>query len=138
MIARFRVDVRPVPKERARVLQRGAKRIAITPDNTAAYANEVIVAYRQASGGWYEDRPVALLVTIYEGPWAGDFDNHAKAVSDALNHVAWEDDKQVLLAVQRVFRAGHGQQPHAEVLVCDLEEFWTLAPEDDPTMSRPR
>lgn len=39
--------------------------------------------------------PVKYTLTWYRFPAAGDLDNRVKLVADALNKVAWADDKQV-------------------------------------------
>lgn len=125
MIVRFRIDDQPVPKARPRL---GASGHVYTPDATAEYETAVGWAYKGAAGGHRFAGPVAMMFLIWEGPNAGDLDNHEKAISDGLNTVAYEDDVQIEVKSSRIFRK-HGQRPHAEVVICDLEDFWRLAPE---------
>lgn len=128
MIVRFRIDDQPVPKGRPRFDPETGH--ASTPERTAEYEVAVGWAYRAAAAGAYFKRgePVAMIILVWEGPNAGDLDNHEKAISDALNTIAYEDDVQIEAKSSRVFRGAHGQRPHAEVLICDLADYWHLDP----------
>jgi Holliday junction resolvase RusA-like endonuclease len=106
--------------------------MTFTPDTTVAFEKTVRMAaiaqiakmntafdeVWDSSPGDYE-----LTVVIYRQAMRGDMDNFVKAVSDALNEVAYEDDKYIM--------AGHSRMhldrdnPRVEVLVrrWDLGQF---------------
>ena len=51
-----------------------------------------------------------------------DWDNIGKAVSDALNGVAWEDDGQIVVArVARVY-AAKGESPKVVITISEMED----------------
>lgn len=89
---RFEVPGQPKPKQRARVVGKHA----FTPQATKDY--EQLVAWHAAfaiseplSGDLY------LSMQFYRrGKLRADVDNLSKAVMDALNGIAWHDDKQVI------------------------------------------
>lgn len=100
----FRVPIRPKVKERPRVLKNGR---TFTPKTTTVYEKAVADCY----DGPRFDGPVEIsillqkdssTVTIRESdhkpsPLRGDIDNYMKAIMDALNGVAYVDDRQVLV-----------------------------------------
>lgn len=60
----------------------------------------------------------ANVFTKYE-PYtlnAGDWDNHGKAISDALNDIVYDDDRQIISGTVNLFKG----TPHIEIA---LEEF---------------
>ncbi len=90
----FTVHGPPVPKARARVV----KGRAFTPKRTRDYESHVTaVAFAAASrcSKWPKDATYALIVVVWRAANRGDLDNYLKAVSDALNGIAWNDDRQV-------------------------------------------
>lgn len=88
----FVVPGSPVPKERARVV-RGH---AFTPERTRT-AEAAIAWAAKAAGVVPLSGPVALTCLFYcRNNVRGDIDNLVKLCSDALNGVAWADDKQVV------------------------------------------
>lgn len=94
----FTIPGAPVPKARPRVV-RGH---AFTPKRTRSYERKVRRCARAAGV-----RPLAGPVSLALEVWPADhhrmdIDNIAKAVSDALNGLAYDDDSQVdLLTVRR-------------------------------------
>ena len=111
---RFTIPGPPVAKGRPRVALRGGKVHGYTPAKTTSYEGAVRMAFTAAYPGFIPvDGPVSLYVTAYFMPpkclkpqpgvdleavrhtKPPDADNVAKAISDALNGVAWRDDKQV-------------------------------------------
>ena len=113
MALTFSVDGDPVPQPRPRVTARGGFAHAYVPAKhpVHAYRLAVAAAARAAGAGVHGDpvtveldfvwaRPKSHLLKTCLRPSAPalpriDIDNAAKAVLDALNGVAWEDDKQV-------------------------------------------
>ncbi len=102
----FFVDGTPRPKARARVVRgRDGKVHGVTPASTRAWEQRVGLVARVflARVRW---RPVAaayeLDVEVHGSNLCSDIDNHAKAVLDALNGVAYPDDRCVVrLLVER-------------------------------------
>lgn len=113
----FVVDAPPVPKARARVVMRRGKVRHYTPEDTARWQEHVAVRGRAAMRGReLLAGPIELLVVFLlpvPASWPGwkrrmaldgqvvptakpDWDNLGKAVSDALNGIAWADDAQVV------------------------------------------
>ncbi len=58
--------------------------------------------------------PVALGVKFYFSRRPGDLDNYVKAISDGLNGIAWQDDRQVVKLFASLKR---GIPERAEVVV---------------------
>jgi Holliday junction resolvase RusA-like endonuclease len=98
MKIQFLVDGKPIPKARAR---RGAGGRWITPKRTRAYEKKVsMLAFIHLSAsknrGWPKDaRYRVTLEVTFPDRRRRDLDNIAKAILDALNTVAWNDDDQV-------------------------------------------
>lgn len=113
MALTFSVDGDPVPQPRPRVTARGGFAHAYVPAKhpVHAYRLAIATAARAAGAGVHGDpvtveldfvwaRPKSHLLKTCLRPSAPalpriDIDNAAKAVLDALNGVAWEDDAQV-------------------------------------------
>lgn len=47
---------------------------------------------------------------------AGDWDNHAKAISDALNTICYEDDRQIIEGHVYLFKG----EPHVDIVLEEL------------------
>ena len=124
---KFQINARPQPKERPYSIGRGKRR---TPDRTVNF--ELLVAMefrRQYPGHKPMTGPLGLRVvaeyrrprTVAKGYWhtgPGDLDNIAKTIKDALNRVAWLDDRQVAsLIAQKTW----GKTDRIEVMIVPLE-----------------
>jgi crossover junction endodeoxyribonuclease RusA len=97
------IEGKPTPKGRPRMTKTGH---VYTPESTRRAEAAVRAAY---SGPKFEGLVSVILSISKDGvgleiheltpdnksDLRGDLDNYAKTVLDALNGVAWEDDKQV-------------------------------------------
>lgn len=96
----FTVDGPPVPKGRPRFTYYNGHAKTYTPKRTAAYEREIGEAWVTCRAP--EPRPpqfagtVRVTIRVFEGSGhAADLDNYVKVVLDALNGLAWADDRQV-------------------------------------------
>lgn len=110
----FVVEGDPVPKARPRL---GAHGGTYTPLRTVEFEREVGWRWKQGrfpvlSGA------CELTVVVYERRYPADLDNYVKAVADALNGLAWSDDRQVARLHAAIHRSH--PEPHIEVEVIDL------------------
>ena len=118
----FTIPDKPFGKQRPRHTQGGH---TYTPSETREREQLVAWAYRQQCGNFRfpEKTPIDLRVfAYYQIPKSAskrerelmisgairpllkpDYDNFAKLVTDALNGIAYDDDKSVVDAVQRKF-----------------------------------
>lgn len=131
----FIVPGKPQGKARARTGYNPiAKRItSYTPENTVLYENLIKMCYQSTTAHRFDyEVPLSLKVTAYFEPTKSeskkrrlqmlqgqiaplkkpDTDNIVKAVMDALNGLAYEDDKQVVHL--EVFKR-YGEQARIEV-----------------------
>jgi Holliday junction resolvase RusA-like endonuclease len=137
MKVKFTVPGEPQGKGRARTVRlKNGKAHTYTPDATAVYENLIIVEYqRQAGGRKFPDGEMIDLriIAYYAIPASSpkkkkalmegggmrptklpDWDNIGKVVSDALNGIAYRDDKQVVDAQVRKF---YSDTPRLEITV---------------------
>lgn len=89
----FFVSGIPVAKARAVV----TKTHAYTPGKTAEWEDRVRWAARRAAGPKWAPTSAPCSVSIWLRGLSNraDIDNAAKAILDALNGVAWDDDRRV-------------------------------------------
>ena len=102
---KFSVPIRPKAKGRPRVTRKNNSTWAYTPKSTRDYE----AAVKQCYKGPKFEGPVSLtvtfsmkraIVTITEldcdsSPLRGDISNYIKSIEDALNGLAFDDDRQV-------------------------------------------
>jgi len=93
----FTVYGAPVPKGRPRF---GGGR-SFTPARTRHYELLVRAAALEALAQrttWTRDNPAgyAVRIGVYRAAQRGDLDNFLKAATDALNGVAFDDDKRIV------------------------------------------
>lgn len=85
----------PVPKKRARVVDGRA----FTPAETVAYEQAIGWAWREQHHSAPAEGPIRVSVAVREcnrpPQRRGDLDNYVKSALDALNGLAWKDDRQV-------------------------------------------
>jgi Holliday junction resolvase RusA-like endonuclease len=102
----FEVEGRPVPKARARVVTRGKRRFAFTPKKVKEWetvVKEEAVKHFERPFAWpvvvslifYMPRPKSRRLDFWVTT-TPDLDNLEKSVLDALNEVAYDDDKLVV------------------------------------------
>lgn len=115
----FTIPGNPVGKGRPRATTINGMARMYTPKKTASYETLVVMAYTQAGGEKLEGPIRMVILATFEMPlsWSMkkrkatdgafcekkvDADNIAKIVCDALNGVAYHDDRQVVeLAVAK-------------------------------------
>jgi len=127
--AAFAIPGEPQPKQRAR---RGKGGRWYTPEATRAYEKSVkdyaMQAFAMAnnSSAWPTDRLYRLEVHAVFGSYRrADADNVLKAVSDALNKLAWADDVQV---VQCEASRSVSTEPATHVIIYAFEQKFEPAP----------
>lgn len=110
----FVVEGQPVPKARPRVTKHGT----YTPRRTREWQQLVGWQYKMEKGPMLKG-DVALDVTLHRrGRRRADWDNLGKAVADALNGIAYNDDRQVVDAHVRVVYGADA--PRAEVTLREI------------------
>jgi len=81
---------------------------------TAGPVSLTIKCVMPIPGSWSLKKTKAALDGLVPADCKPDWDNAGKMVSDALNHIVWRDDKQVVKAnVEKVY----GQTPGIHVTV---------------------
>ena len=76
-------------------------------------------AYLPVPRSWGKARRAAALTGCIRPTRTPDWDNIAKAISDALNHIAFVDDKQVVAA--HVFKS-YAESAHTVITITSLGE----------------
>lgn len=107
----------PRPKSRPRVTSHGVYSVKAQ----VAHENAVAWMLRAALGHERFEGPVVVAVRFYRANRHGvDTDNLLKLVLDAGNHVAWEDDRQVV-KVSAEIHIDHAN-PRTEIEITAAEE----------------
>jgi Holliday junction resolvase RusA-like endonuclease len=137
---KFAIIGKPQGKQRARVSTFGGYAKAYTPEETVAYENRIMYAFKQAVDGKispYWEMPVIVQIRAFYGipksfskrkkdealngilrpQTKPDIDNVVKVVCDALNSVAYKDDTQVIKVVAEKYYA---DEPRVEV---EIDEY---------------
>lgn len=138
----FIVDGKVQPKQRPKVYRNRytGKAHAITPRQTVEYEEKVKASFYEACDGekFFLTGAVHMTVNVYVAiakstpkktrekmltgeikpiTRTGDLDNLLKAISDALNGVAYNDDSQIIDATIRKF---YGEQARAEITIREV------------------
>ncbi len=132
---KFSVIGSPVPKSRPRVVTKGKRRFAYTPKRVKDWENHV----KEEAGEHFErpfDGPVVVsIVFLMPRPksrrldyWVSttpDLDNLEKSVLDALNEVAYTDDRLVV-AKSSSKRYVQREEPGVQVVVTAITDQRSL------------
>ena len=132
----FRIPGEPVGKARAKTVKNKytGKTMSYTPEKTANYENLVKVCYK---GVYFGDSPIKVGIDAYfKVPTSysqkkkhqclfnscpvtkkPDCDNIAKIICDALNGIAYDDDKQI---IELTVRKRWAEFAHVEVEICSI------------------
>ena len=110
----FVVEGKPQGKQRPRFGKNG---LVYTPKETKSYERSVAWAAKRARPkGWDTSQAVKVTVAcFFPDSRRRDGDNVLKAVLDAMNHIIYDDDCQVLIAT--VGKSVCRDDPHIIVLV---------------------
>lgn len=116
------VNVAPVPCGRPRVVRQPGRGVCtVMPKRTVEFEQTVRLAGQAARpGGWNPEGFFRLDLEVRRARRAGDVDNFAKGVMDALNRVAWDDDSHVLELNARLVD-GAGVVPGITATIVRLE-----------------
>lgn len=121
----FVVPGEPVPWERARIGSVGGKTVHFTHSRTDEY--ETRVAAVAAATAHRREWPIGgkgpfqVLIDVYRVRKAGDADNFAKGIKDALTKArVWKDDRYVIDLRVRLFI--DKATPRTEITIWKLEE----------------
>lgn len=139
MKVKFTVPGQPCGKGRPRFARVGNYVRTYTPEKTENYENLVKLEYQNQCGDvkFFEGQMLDLRIyAYYEVPKSTskkkaelmsanierptkkpDFDNIVKAIADALNKVAYADDKQVVDCQIRKF---YSKEPHVTVVLQEV------------------
>ncbi|UCH57047.1 MAG: RusA family crossover junction endodeoxyribonuclease [Candidatus Bathyarchaeota archaeon] len=131
----FEVVGQPVPKSRPRVVTKGKRRFAYTPKKVKDWEDAV----REEAAKHFERPfawPVVVSMTFYMPrpksrrldfwvPTVPDLDNLEKSVLDALNEVAYSDDRLVVVksSSKRYVQDG---EPRVRVTVTSISDQRSL------------
>lgn len=137
MIKHFVILGEPKGKQRPKFTTINGHARAITPKQTIAYENLVVLEYRTQAGGHYfpDNKPVFALIDCFmqipKKPKQTtremlshllrpmkkvDWDNAGKIICDSLNGIAYHDDSQI---VDGRVRKYWSQRPRVEVTLSD-------------------
>lgn len=121
----------PVPKLRHRVVRRGKKLQAITPEKTRTY-EATIAAVALTKGHWVMAGPLRVeIVAVFARPQRikaegrtphdkrPDLDNVVKSIIDGLSRHF--DDGQVVELRAEKFYAARGEEPHTTIRISEVE-----------------
>lgn len=135
----LRVSTVPIPKGRPRFhISRRGQVHTFTPEKTSVFESQIALKYKEQSNGLKFERDIPLKVSLFFGlpiPMSTtksrrvamlegilkhtkkpDIDNLVKAVLDALNDVAWEDDSQI---VRVAAEKEYSEDPHVYIRITE-------------------
>lgn len=138
MIHRFNVYGKVRGQARPRVKKNGKG--VYKPKTDRNWEKKIKEAYINSGGGYFGEKPVALAVISYrELPKSRpkkiteesdilkpDASNILKSVEDALNKIAYKDDKQIIFAVPLKAKRKRGRKEHLEIIISDEFDEETL------------
>jgi Holliday junction resolvase RusA-like endonuclease len=133
----FEIEGKIKGKGRPRFTKYGKFVKAYTPEDTVSYENLIKLQFRMSCGDWYSELPLKMKITAIHGIVKSaskkdkarmlsgelkptkkpDADNIIKVICDALNHIAYKDDTQVVdLDITKVY----GEK---EKVIVEIEEI---------------
>lgn len=129
----------PQGKARAKVTTRGGHAHAYTPGKTELYENLIKVLWLESRHAPIEGAIVVWVTAVFGIPKSAskaqraemeagrlwpckkpDFDNIGKVIADALNGLAWLDDKQICDSCTLKRYTRPGEQPHVRLIYSEL------------------
>jgi Holliday junction resolvase RusA-like endonuclease len=124
------VEGNPVPKSRPRVVTKGKRRFAFIPKKVKEWeslVSEEAKKHFESPFAW----PVIVTMTFYMPRpksrrldyWVSttpDLDNLEKSVLDALNEIAYNDDRLVV-AKSASKKYTNGNKPRVEIIVTSIQ-----------------
>ena len=135
------VPGKPQGKGRARVSTYGGFARAYTPERTAAYENLIKVCYSESGAGILENALKMTVTAFYGVPSSfsrkkrqsalngeirpttkPDLDNVVKVVCDALNGLAYTDDKNIVEL--RAYKY-YAESPRVEIVIEEVKSNGT-------------
>lgn len=131
MIHQFKVYGRIRGKGRPRVTRNGKH--TYTPKETVNWERKIREAYINSGGGHFGNKPLMMIVisrrevpksrpknvTEESDTFMPDADNILKAVEDALNKIAYYDDKQIILPIPLKAKRKRDRLEHLEIIISD-------------------
>lgn len=132
----FIVKGEPKGKGRPRFVRSTGR--VYTPPETGRYEQLVAMSYQNSARGYKFISPVRVTVKAFHKPPKGkskkvvgdmldghilptkkpDADNVAKIILDGLNHIAWEDDTQV---VEMMVIKRYSEEPMVAVIIEEID-----------------
>lgn len=127
----------PQGKARARIISHNGINRSYTPKQTTEHERLIALCYRAQGGKYHADKPIKLTVAaFYNIPksWSKkaikeaeiglilptvkpDCDNCIKIIADALNKIAYEDDKQIIsISIHKYY----SHEPRLEIEVTSV------------------
>ena len=148
MVTEFVVAGVPIAKSRPRFVKRGNFVQTYTPEKTVNYENLVRLSYTQYSGIKFigairaeiqayfpipksvsKKKRLAMMCNAEKYIKKPDNDNIAKAILDALNGIAYDDDSQV---TELLITKAYSDKPRAEIKLIGLDEVDFTALMNEP------
>src|SRR3990167_352383 len=132
---KFHVPGSPIPKQRPQVTSQGVY-YAARPRGSARLSYTEYKELVQGEAVKAMGHVLAKMISVYREEWklgdwalsvtarlgAGDFDNVAGSIADALQGILWANDKQILMGHQRLTRVGPTEPRGVDVEAWILEE----------------
>lgn len=135
-MVKFEIEGTIKGKGRPRFSKFGNYVKAYTPEDTVSYENLIKLQFRISCGNWYSEMPLKMKITAIHSITKSvskknrarmlsgeikptkkpDADNIVKVICDALNHIAYKDDTQIVeLEIKKVYG-------ELEKVVVEIEE----------------
>ncbi len=136
---KFSVIGQPVPKSRPRVVTKGKRTFAYTPKRVKEWENHIKEEAKKHFERPFDWPVVVSIVFLMPRPksrrldyWVSttpDLDNLEKSVLDAMNEVAYTDDRLVV-AKSSVKRYVQGEEPGVQIVVTAIKDQRSLTEYD--------